>query len=700
MLGHVVSRRLMLAAQAFLCCCLAVVPRANAQLVITPTTTLSGETANNTSAASSFAGLENDTPRAANTAKSAMATLIYSGNTTKFYAHFMGWFGSGKHINVGYLSTSSSQVHKQVSDMKSRGFSGAILDWYGSGSYSDTVAGLLRTESEAQGFKFAITEDVGSISPYAAQHICDGTQKLINDLNYAASTYYGSSAYLRINGRPVVFFFGVDAYFIDWNRVRSQASGNPLFIFRNSGGITSPNSDGGFSWQTTNMSDPYDMSLPYLDNYYSTAINNPSRISYGSNYPGFNDSVAGWTGNRFQHRQCGQTWLKTAAEANKYYNTSRQMPYLQVVTWNDYEEGTAIEPGIDNCLDTFAYMSGSTLYWSLDGIGNPNTIAYYRIFISTDGTNLMKLRDVSASSRSTSLSGIGLSSSTTYTLYVKAVGKSSIQNSMSAAVTYRPGDAPPLVKLAVAPTSGTVPLSVTASVSGSTDSNGISSSKIDFGDGTVVAGPTATHTYNTFGKYKVAGRVYDKLGVVGVARVTVNAKPPNTGVTVVAPSSGSSVPNYTRFAAYAYSSNTITSMTLYINGKGMYRINSDRFNIHLELFDGDYTATINAWDSTGVLFQKKVSFHVGTTFDYPPNPVATFSTLTPGVGVTVRGCSGLSTDSDGISQSKTNYGDGSAVQYGTTTYHKYSSTGNYTVTTTVTDGRGKSASTTTTISVQ
>src|SRR5512146_1956981 len=182
---------------------------AKAQLQIVPTTTLAREIANNTSASSSFAGLDNDVPRAGNVSKSLTKTLLYSGNTTKIYVHFMGWFGTTSHVNVGYSSTDPAQVHRQVSDMKSRGFAGAILDWYGSGSGSDTVAGLLKTEAEAQGWQFAITEDVGSVSSYAGKNICDATQKVIDDLNYIAARYEVSSSYLRVNGRPVVFFFGL-----------------------------------------------------------------------------------------------------------------------------------------------------------------------------------------------------------------------------------------------------------------------------------------------------------------------------------------------------------------------------------------------------------------------------------------------------------------------------------------------------------
>jgi hypothetical protein len=176
-------------------------------LSIVSTTTLDKETADNTSASSSFGGQLNGNPRPANVSKSPHNTLLYSANATKIYAHFMGWFGNQGHPLVGYNSADPAQVRKQVWDMKSRGISGAILDWYGEGHFTDTVAPLLRAESEKQGFKFAITEDVGAIGTFAKGNICDGTQKLINDLNYAYAKYETSPAYLRINDRPVVFLF-------------------------------------------------------------------------------------------------------------------------------------------------------------------------------------------------------------------------------------------------------------------------------------------------------------------------------------------------------------------------------------------------------------------------------------------------------------------------------------------------------------
>ena len=48
-------------------------------------------------------------------------------------------------------------------------------------------------------------------------------------------------------------------------------------------------------------------------------------------------------------------------EINGLYNSGKQLPALQLVTWNDYEEGTEIESGISNCLTISASVSQATL---------------------------------------------------------------------------------------------------------------------------------------------------------------------------------------------------------------------------------------------------------------------------------------------------------------------------------------------------
>src|SRR3954465_15741002 len=132
--------------------------------VLTPTTTLSKESANNTSAPDSFSVQANGNAAAGNTSKVATKSLLYAGATTKLYAHFMPWFGHSNHMNVGYASNDSSQVKKQVDDMLSRGLQGAIIDWYGPRyTAEDQTTQLMKSEAESRnGFEFAVMEDAGA----------------------------------------------------------------------------------------------------------------------------------------------------------------------------------------------------------------------------------------------------------------------------------------------------------------------------------------------------------------------------------------------------------------------------------------------------------------------------------------------------------------------------------------------------------
>jgi hypothetical protein len=60
-------------------------------------TTLQAETGNNTSTASSFAGQSNGNVRAGNVSKLPIASLLYSGVTTKIYVTWLSWFGQPNH---------------------------------------------------------------------------------------------------------------------------------------------------------------------------------------------------------------------------------------------------------------------------------------------------------------------------------------------------------------------------------------------------------------------------------------------------------------------------------------------------------------------------------------------------------------------------------------------------------------------------
>jgi glycosyl hydrolase family 71 len=422
---------------------------------IVPTTTLVAETSNNTSAANSFSTQSNGNRGAGNISKVDVHSLLYAGASTKVYAHLLLWFGQSNHMNIGYSSTDPAQIKRQITDMISRGIDGVVIDWYGTNNSIDQATQLVMAEAEQHpGFTFAIMVDQGAIQWFSCPG-CDPQQALTADLQYVEQNYFTSPAYMTVNGQPLVTDFAIDqSYTIDWNALNASLSTHPLFVFQNNTGFSHVLSDGGYSWVIPTTTD-YGMS--YLTNFYDTGLSFPAEQTVAATYKGFNDTLASWGQNRVMGQQCGQTWLQTFSLINSLYSSTRQVPYLQLVTWNDYEEGTEVESGIDNCMTVSASVSSNTLNWNVTG--NENTLDHYVAYISADGQNLMPLTQTTPGNRSVNLCSFPIPGGS-YKLFVQAVGKPAIANQMTSALTYTPACATPVpasFSLNASPSSVTIP---------------------------------------------------------------------------------------------------------------------------------------------------------------------------------------------------------------------------------------------------
>lgn len=671
----------------------------HASTPITPKTTLAAETGNNTSAAITFTAQTNGNAGAGNVSKMPIRSLLYDGANTKIYAHWMPWFGNSSHMNVGYSSDDPSQVARQVADMASRGIDGAVVDWYGPNNmWNNTATINLMNSSQATNgkFSFAIMEDVGALKACANTAGCDVTARAISDLTYAYNTFEGSPAYIRIGGRPVVFFFGTEAYNLDWTGIRANTPGNPLFVFRNSSAFSKSQSDGGFSWVGLS-SNSMDMGLGYLDNFYLTAESYPASATFCSGYKGFNDTLSSWGSKRTLDQQCGQTWLATFAEAGKYYSSTNQLSSLQIVTWNDYEEGSEIETGIDNCVTVSGSVSGNTVNWSITG--QENTIDHYTVFISLDGQNLMSVADMPAGTHSLDLSQFSFDSAN-YTLYVKAVGKPTLTNKMSGAIVWSLADAPPVAKLSITPSSDIAPVTVTADASASTAANGIiASTSIDFGDGTVLRGPIAAHSYASAGTYTVAATVTDSYGGTSraTATATIAANQPPVARLSISPATGTAPVSVTADASTSLDPDgKVASISLNF-GDGT--VANAATATHTYNTPGTYTVTATVIDDRGAVSTATATATIATA-NKPPivSLTATPSTVTAGAYVTANAAA---SDADGsVAAFTLNWGDGSPLaSWPTNLSHVYAKAGIFTVTATATDNKGAKTSVTKAVTV-
>ena len=281
--------------------------------------------------------------------------------------------------------------------------------------------------------------DGGAIKWYSCQG-CTPQEALVNELQYMENTYFTSPAYMRENGQPVVTNFNVDLEFsVDWNAATAALSTHPFYVFQNNNGFTHTLSDGSYSWV---MPTTTDYGVGYLNSFYNAGMGFQNEQTVGATYKGFNDAFASWGSHRVMGQQCGQTWLQTFGKLNSLYNSGKQLPDLQLVTWNDYEEATELESGIDNCLSVSTSVSGNALQWGVHGNGNENTVDHYTVFISSDGQNLMPLTELSTGVHSLNLCSFPIPSGN-YDLFVQAVGKPNLANQITGAVSYTSTCSPP-----------------------------------------------------------------------------------------------------------------------------------------------------------------------------------------------------------------------------------------------------------------
>jgi hypothetical protein len=269
-------------------------------------------------------------------------------------ADYQPWFGQRSHIDVGYSSLDRVKIEQQIDKAKQLGIEGFVVNWYGQHhEFEDKAYTLMQESAATREFKVALMYDEDDKNPASS------TETVISDLQYAYDRYIGPHAtvsrnsYLRYEGRPVIFIFPKGGH-TDWNRVRQAVNAwgdTPLLIYKDINAKFANAFDGFYAWVNPGKAgwsaSGSNWGEDYLNNFYQTMIAQyPSKIAVGAAWPGFNDSKASWGLNRHMSSRCGKTFDDTLRLFRRYYGEQRPLPFLMIETWNDYEEGTAIEGGV------------------------------------------------------------------------------------------------------------------------------------------------------------------------------------------------------------------------------------------------------------------------------------------------------------------------------------------------------------------
>ena len=251
-----------------------------------------------------------------------------------------------------YDSTDPNIIEYQMLLMKLSGVNGVIVDWYGQKGSNGDINTLLTASNDI----------VNSTSTYGLQfgacledRFATSTGDVSANITYLRQNYFNKTNYIRTGSEnsPLMPIFGPITYTqpSQWNTIIAASPGEtidsvPLWYQSQQLGA---NAGGEFSWiyedQGTNDH------LTHQQNFLT--IQSPSLKRANSNatvmgvaYPGFNDFYAqGGTTTVIPFNPIpsnnGQTLASVLAVDSIY---ASDMNMLQLATWNDYGEGTMLNP--------------------------------------------------------------------------------------------------------------------------------------------------------------------------------------------------------------------------------------------------------------------------------------------------------------------------------------------------------------------
>ena len=158
-------------------------------------------------------GLMTDCAARINPRDSLAAQSRAPEGSPRLLAIYQPWFGQKAHIDVGYSCHDANVLRQQIARAKELNISGFVVNWYGPRKeFEDQAFALMQQAANAgPGFKVAAQYDE------AVDHPGYDTDAVIVDLQYLYDRYISPqagearNAYLRYNGRPVIFIFPKDS---------------------------------------------------------------------------------------------------------------------------------------------------------------------------------------------------------------------------------------------------------------------------------------------------------------------------------------------------------------------------------------------------------------------------------------------------------------------------------------------------------
>jgi hypothetical protein len=257
-----------------------------------------------------------------------------------------------------YDSADPAVLEYHVLLMKLAGIDGVIVDWYGMDNFNDYAINNQRTlalfnYTRKAGLKFSLCYEDSTIQQEINGHYITAGAAISHaqqTMLYVQTNFFTDPSFLRLSNAPVFLNFGPQ-YFknnSDWVSIFSvlNATNQPAFFTLDNRLATGA---GAFDWPPmwksgggTNVLTPAQLQS-YLISFDQTAGGWPSFVS--SAFPRFHDIYSqANVGPSYGYLDDTNGSILTSTLTRAMTNKSA---VVQIVTWNDFGEGTVVEPTKD-----------------------------------------------------------------------------------------------------------------------------------------------------------------------------------------------------------------------------------------------------------------------------------------------------------------------------------------------------------------
>ena len=249
-----------------------------------------------------------------------------------------------------YDSRDEAVIEYHLLLMKYAGIDAVLVDWYGTHNAYDYPANLRNSNAlidrlDDVGIDFGIVYEeftAGNAGTGEAAEI-EAAQA---DLLYMEQEYFSRDDYVRVDDRPLLLTFGPRHFqrASQWDEIFAPLTSGVAFLpLWNHDHRVGDEADGEFSWID------FTPDLRELRGFYGRQ--DDLDVLVGSAYPRFHDfyEEGGW----------GQSYGRVASDGGETLRRTlelardRGLTHLQLATWNDFGEGTVLEPTVE---DGFGFL--------------------------------------------------------------------------------------------------------------------------------------------------------------------------------------------------------------------------------------------------------------------------------------------------------------------------------------------------------